>query len=177
MEIGSRIHSHVFVFKFSWSKPLFHALVYTYMTLSFTNLNIMFRSCIYTLSSLLLTFLYFKTLFTKFSKFKNPADFSVSGLTGRPARSTGASVWTCTFVHVCRPTARVDRLSAVALGFSGSTARVDRPQNTSFCLRGRSTRPVDPSPTALCQQSWRPTGPVDRQACKSPTALSSFVQF
>ena len=94
-----------------------------YMTSSFTKTYIMFRSCIYTLSSLLLTFLYFKTFFTKFSKFKNPADFSVSGLTGRPARSTGASIRTCMFVHVCRPTARVDRLKAVALGFSGSTAR------------------------------------------------------
>ena len=146
-----------------------------YMTPSFTKTYIIFKSCIL-FSSWYLDTLYFK-IFFKIKNSKSCCYFSVSGLTGRPARSTGASIRTCTFVHVCRPTARVDRLTAVALGFSGSTARVDRPQNTSFSLRGRSTRPVDPSPTALCQQSWRPTGPVDRQACKSPTALSSFVQF
>ena len=54
----------------------------------------------------------------------------------------------------------------------GSTAR------RTLCFSLRTVDPgVDRSPTALCQQSWRPTGPVDRQACKSPTTLSSFVQF
>ena len=70
--------------------------------------------------------------------------FSVSGLTGRPARSTGASIRTCTFVHVCRPTARVDRLKAVALGFCGSTARSTAQRKLCFLLEDgrpdRSTR-------------------------------------
>ena len=63
------------------------------MTLSFTNINIMFRSCMYTLSSILLSFPYFKTFFTKFSNFKNPAVFPVSGWPadrhGRPAPVPG----------------------------------------------------------------------------------------
>ena len=75
------------------------------MTLNFIIIDIMFRSCMYTLSSMVLSFPYFKTIFTKFSKFKILLFFLFQA-----DRPTGTSARTCTFVHVCRSTVWVDRL-------------------------------------------------------------------
>ena len=83
---------------------------------------------------------------------------------------------TCTLVHVCRPTARVDRQSAGLLSdFLGRPP--GRPlSETCVSLQRTVDRTGRPEPNGYCQQGRRPTGPVDRQACKMPTALSSLLQ-
>ena len=102
--------------------------------------------------------------------------FFYSGKTGRPDRSTGAciqDVHACACLSADRP---VDRLKAVCSRVF-SADRIGRPPSENCVSFLRTVdRAVDPSPTASCQQGGRPTGPVDRQACKAPTALSSLVQ-
>ena len=117
----------------------------------------------YTPSCMILSFLTSKTFLQKSPKFRPAADFSVSGLTGRPARSTGASTRTCTLVHVCRPTAPVDRLKAGHSRVFWVDRPVDRLQKPVFLFIGRSTRPVDRSPTATATQA---DGRPDRSTAK-----------
>ena len=92
---------------------------------------------------MILSYLYFKAYFQKFQVLVSCC-FSVSGKTGRPDRSTGACVRTCTLVHVCRPTAGSTDCLQFALGFSGSTARSTAFRKLCFCLEDgrpeRSTR-------------------------------------
>ena len=84
----------------------------------------------------------------------------------RPADRTGRPELisrTCTLVHVCRPTARVDRLSAGLLsGFLGRPPGRP-PSETCVSFRGRLTRPVDPSPTATAS---RADGRPDRSTAR-----------
>ena len=130
---GSRIHTHVFVFKFSWSKLLFPALVYIYMTLSFTNIYIMFK-IMYTPSSMILSFLYFKTFLQNFPKVWHLlfSCFRQDRPTGPVDRRLYQDVHACARLSADR---RVDRLNAVC----SRVFWVDRPQNTLFLFRGRST--------------------------------------
>ena len=135
------------------------------------------------LFSMLLSHISLQNYFENFLKSKiNPYLFlfqawrstgPVDRLCSRPGRSTSRSTESCVQdVHACARLS-VDR-------------PVDRPKTAcSLFFGGRPTvkncvcplRPVDPSPTASCQQGWRSTGPVDRQACQLPTALSSLVKI
>ena len=144
MKIGSRIHTHKFIFKFSCLKLWFHALVYMYLTLSFTKMNIMFRSCMYTLSSILLSFLYFKTFFTKLFQSLALAVFLFQARPadrpGRPAPAQDMHVCACLSAdRPGRPT-----VCRFALRFSGSTPGSTAFRNLCFFLGDgrpkRSTR-------------------------------------
>ena len=78
-------------------------------------------------------------------------------------------------MSVGRPIGRPTESSLLS-GFLGRPTGRPPSENCVSFLRPVD-RSVDPSPTAICQQGGRPTGPVDRQACRAPTALSSLVQF
>ena len=138
----------------------------------FYKINIMFRSCLYTPTSMLLKFVQTQNYFTKFSKSKKKYCFSYFRLTGRPAPVPGRA-------HLCTSVGRPPRSTDWIHLLSGFLGRPVRSTAEESCALSFGT--VDPTgrpePTALCQLSWRSTGPVDRQACCCPTALSSFVQF
>ena len=105
----------------------------------------------------------YKIFLQQISKFCLAAVFSVSGRTGRPARSTGACVRTCTLVHVCRPTAgSTDCKQSCSLVFWVDRP-VDRLQKIVFSCRGRSTGLVDRSPTASAS---RANGRPDRSTAR-----------
>ena len=118
---------------------MFHALVYIYMTLSFTNIDIMFRSCLYTPTSMLLKFVQTQKLFYKSFLVRKILFFPVSGWPAdRPVDRRQ-----CQDVHVCarlsvdspgRPT-----VSRSALGLFGSTARSTALRKLCFLWRKRST--------------------------------------
>ena len=116
----------------------------------------------------------YSEIFPKFKIFS--VYFSVSGWTGRPDRSTGSCVRTCTLVHVRRPTDRTTGRKQIAHYFLSVGRTVDRPKVSALCFLSGG-RPVDPSPTAICQQGGRPTGTVDRQACQSPNGSFLFGDF
>ena len=103
--------------------------------------------------------------------------FSVSGKTGRPARSTGACVWACTSVHVRRSTAGSTDWEQVCSRVFWVDRPVDRQKETVFLLKRTVDPAVDRSSTALCQQGdgWPDRSTV--RPAKCPTALSSLVQF
>ena len=132
------------------------------MTPSFSKTYIIFKSCILFPSWYLVIFTS-KYFYNKNFQVLSCCCFSVSGKTGRPARSTGACVRTCTLVHVCRPTAgSTDRLQCCSRVFWVDRP-VDRLQKTVFLFRGRSTRAVDPSPTATAS---RADGRPDRSTAR-----------
>jgi len=143
----------------------------------FYKMDIMFRSCIYTPTSMLLKFV-FKTqnYFTKFSKFKSCWFFlfQADRPTGPVDRRQCQDVHVCARLSVDRP----GRPTECTCSRVFWVDRSGRPQEESCALSFVAVDPTGrPEPTALCQLSWRSTGPVDRQACCCPTALSSFVQF
>ena len=87
---------------------------------------------------IILSYKYLKIFFTKISNSKILPVFLFQ--VDRPtARSTGACVRTCTFVHVCRSTGPVDRLKAGHSRFVWVDRTVDRQKETVFPQRGRST--------------------------------------
>ena len=137
----------------------------------------MFRSCMYTPTSMLLKFvLKTQNYFTKFPSSKTCC-FSCFRLTGRPARSTGASARTCTVCACLSVDRPVDpTVNSLLSGFLGRPPGRPREGNcVSFVEDGRPDG--RPEPNGSLPTRRRSTDPVDRQACKSPTALSSLVQF
>ena len=108
------------------------------MTPTSYKMNILFKSCMYTISSIILSYPYSKMILQKIPS-SVLCCFSVSGKTGRPDRSTGACIRTCMLVHVCRPTAG----STDCKQFCSRVFWVDRPvvrlQKTVFYFRGRAT--------------------------------------
>ena len=104
----------------------------------------MFRSCMYTLSSILLIFLYFKTFFYKISQVQNSAVFLFQTRPAdRPGRPAPAQDVHILCMSAGRPPGSTDCLQ-VALGFSGSTVRSTAIRNLCFFLEDgrpeRSTR-------------------------------------
>ena len=146
------------------------------------------------LSSMILSQIFLQNYFENFPSPKFPLYFLFqAGPADRTGRPDPVSR-TCTLVHVCRSTDRSTDLKQPALCFLSVDWPVDRSKiGCSLFLVGQLTGrpvvknyvsslrpvdwPVDPSPTAICQQGWRSTGPVDRQAYQLPTALSSLVKF
>ena len=108
------------------------------MTPTSYKMNIMFKSCMYTISSMILSYPYSKTILQKIPS-SVLCCFSVSGKTGRPARSTGACIRTCTLVHVCWPTAGSTDCKQFCSRVFWVDRTVDRLQKTVFPFRGRST--------------------------------------
>ena len=101
-------------------------------------MNILFKSCMYTLSSMILSYPYFK-MFLQIIPSSVSCCISVSGKTGRPDRSTGACIRTCTLVHVCRPTAGSTDWKQFCSRVFWVDRLVDRLQKTVFHFRERST--------------------------------------
>ena len=130
----------------------------------------------YTLSIMILSYLYSKIFLQQISKFCLAAVFLFQAKSAdRPGRPAPAQdMHACACLSADRPGRPTE--SSFALGFSGSTARSTAFRKLCFCLE-EVDRPGRPESNGNCPQGGRSTGRVDRQACKSPTALSSFVQF
>ena len=128
----------------------------------------------YTLSIMILSYLYFKNIFTaKISSSVFAADFLFQARPAdRPGRPAPAQdMHACACLSADRPGRPTDCQQVCSRVFWVDRP-VDRLQKLVFLLEdGR------PEPNGYCQQGGQSTGRVDRQACKSPTALSSFVQF
>ena len=128
------------------------------MTLNFTNIDIMFRSCMYTLSSMLLSFPYFKIFFTKISKFQILLFFLFQA--DRPTGTVDRRQ--CQDVHVCARLS-VDRPGRPTESSCSRVFWVDRPvdrkKEAVFCLLGRSTRANGSLPAELAvDRPGRPPG-------------------
>ena len=129
----------------------FYALAYIYMYPTCYILNILFKTCLYTISCIILSYMYFKISLQKFPTSKNLPVVCFRQV--RPTdRSTGACVRTCTVcacLSVDRPVdPTVNSLLSGCLGRPPS-----RPPEGNCGLTKRSVDPaVDRSPTALCQQ-------------------------
>ena len=130
----------------------------------------------YTPSSMILSFSYLKNIFTKYSQFCPAAIFLFQA---KPADRPGRPA-TVLDMHACAcPSAdRPGRPTDCRL-LSGFLGRPDgRPPSETCVSIYRTVDPTGrPEPNGYCHLGGRPTGLVDRQACKSPTALSSFVYF
>ena len=125
----------------------------------------------YTLSIMILSYLYFKIFLKQNFKFCPAADFLFQARPadrpGRPAPAQDMHACACLLAdRPGRPT-----VCRFALGFSGSTARVDRLQKPVFLFIGRSTRPVDRSPTATASKA---DGRPDRSTAKPAKAQRLF---
>ena len=131
---------------------------------------ILFTPCITIFYNMKLNYIYLQNYLQKFlsSKFLLIFCFRLDRPTGPVDRHLHR---TCTLVHVCRPTARVDRLSGgLLLGFLGRPPGRP-PSETCVSFRGRSTQAVDPSPTATASRAdGRPDGSTAKPA--EPQRLS-----
>ena len=142
-------YTHIFkiqVFSFGICFQV-HALILIHDSKNPYKVYILFTPCITIFYNMILNYIYLQNYLQKFpsSKFLLIFCFRLDRPTGPVDRHLHR---TCTLVHVCRPTARVDRLSAVCSRVFWVDRPVDRLQKPVFLLRGRSTRAVDPSPTA-----------------------------
>ena len=142
-----------------------------------TKFYILFTPCITIFYNMILNFIYLQNYLQKISSSKISSQFFCFRL----YRPTGpvdrimcpGRARSCTSVG--QPTGRPTCKPQLSVNFGRPTGRPTVNIFVSF-LRPVD-RTVDPSPTAICQQGGRPTGPVGRQACCCPTALSSLVNF
>ena len=107
----------------------------------------MFRSCMYTLSSMLLNFPYLKTIFTKFfKKILLFFCFQAARPTGTVDRRQCQDVHTCARLSVDRP-GRPTESSCSRVFWVDRP--IDRQKRAVLCLLGRSTRPNGSLPAEL----------------------------
>ena len=122
---------------------------------------------------IILSYKYLKIFFHKNSKLQNPASFPCFRLTGRPpGRPAPVSGRARLCTSVGRPARSTDCKQAT-LGLFRSTARSTALRKLCF-LWGDGRPDSRPEPNGSLPARRRSTGPVDRQACCWPTALSSL---